>query len=75
MDSSPPVLNYHVSVTRKGTNMFNNYTTSGTETSLEIAESTFPEVGAYSFSVTAYNGVDESDPVTTTFTGAPIHIA
>ena len=53
--------------------MFNNYTTSGNETSLEIPGSSFPEVGTYSFSVTAYNGVGESDPVTTNITGAPIH--
>ena len=41
MDSSPPVLNYRVSVTREGTNMFNNYTTSVAETSLEIPGSDF----------------------------------
>ena len=41
MDSSPPMLNYRVSVAREGTNMFNSYTTSGTETSLEIPGSDF----------------------------------
>ena len=41
MDLSSPVLNYRVSVAREGTNMFNNYTTSGTETSLEIPGSDF----------------------------------
>ena len=76
MDSNvPPVLNYRVSVTREGTNMINNYTTSGTETSLMIPGSDFPEVGTYSFSVTAYNGVEESDPVTTSVTGMHLHVA
>ena len=66
----PPVLNYRVSVTRDGTNVINNYTTSGTETSLVIPGSDFPEVGTYSFSVTTNNGVEESDPVTTSAPGA-----
>ena len=70
MDSNiPPVLNYSVSVTREGTNMINNYTTSGAEISLVIPGSDFPEVGTYSFSVTAYNGVEGSDPVTTSAPG------
>ena len=41
VDSSPPVLNYRGSVTREGVNMFNKYTTSGNETSLEIPGSDF----------------------------------
>ena len=50
--------------------MINNYTTSGSDTNLVIPGSDFPEVGTYSFSVTANNGVEESDPVTTSVTGA-----
>ena len=50
--------------------MISNYNTSGTETSLVIPGSDFPEVGTYSFSVRANNGVEESDPVTTSAPGA-----